>query len=40
MRRIDAPAEDVEEGMRTYPWPEEFVSAVTAGQPDQRPGRR
>ncbi|MFC3894622.1 hypothetical protein ACFOWZ_24340 [Lentzea rhizosphaerae] len=40
LRRIDAPAEDVEEGMRTYPWPEEFVSAVTAAEPDQRPDRR
>ncbi|GLY49603.1 hypothetical protein [Lentzea sp. NBRC 102530] len=40
LRRQDAPAQDVEEGMRTYPWPEEFVSAVTAGDPDQRPDRR
>ncbi|WP_329789833.1 hypothetical protein V1227_37365 [Lentzea sp. DG1S-22] len=40
LRRIDAPTEDVEEGVRTYPWPEEFVSAVTAAEPDQRPGRR
>lgn len=40
LRRIDAPAEDVEEGMRTYPWPEEFVSVVTAAEPDQRPDRR
>jgi len=40
LRRIDAPTEDVEEGMRSYPWPEEFVSAVTAGEPDQRPDRR
>ncbi len=40
LRRLDAPAEDVEEGMRTYPWPEEFVSAVTAAEPDQGPPRR
>lgn len=40
LRRAEAPAEDVEEGMRTYPWPEEFVSAVTAGEPDQGPARR
>ncbi|MDX3655822.1 hypothetical protein PV646_00765 [Streptomyces sp. ID05-26A] len=40
LRRLDAPTEDVEEGLRTYPWPEEFVSAVTAGEPDQRPDHR
>ncbi|MFS8098532.1 hypothetical protein LFM09_15485 [Lentzea alba] len=40
LRRSEAPTQDVEEGMRTYPWPEEFVSAVTAGEPDQRPHRR
>ncbi|MFD9705572.1 hypothetical protein [Lentzea sp. NPDC059081] len=40
LRRLDAPAEDVEEGLRTYPWPEEFVSAVTAAEPDQGPDRR
>ncbi|SEQ46990.1 hypothetical protein SAMN05216188_103136 [Lentzea xinjiangensis] len=40
LRRIDAPTRDVEEGMRTYPWPEEFVSAVTAAEPDQRPDHR
>jgi hypothetical protein len=40
LRRIDAPAEDVDEGVRTYPWPEEFVSAVTAAEPNQRPDRR
>jgi hypothetical protein len=40
LRRLEVPAQDVEEGVRTYPWPEEFVSAVTAGEPDQRPPRR
>lgn len=40
LRRAEAPTEDVEEGMRTYPWPEEFVSAVTAGEPDQGARRR
>jgi hypothetical protein len=40
LRRAEAPTQDVEEGMRTYPWPEEFVSAVTAGEPDQGPVRR
>ena len=40
LRRAEPPAQDVEEGMRTYPWPEEFVSAVTAGEPDERPRRR
>lgn len=40
LRRAETPAQDVEEGMRTYPWPEEFVSAVTAGEPDQGPARR
>lgn len=40
LRRAEPPAQDVEEGMRTYPWPEEFVSAVTAGEPDQGPARR
>ncbi|MFD5825770.1 hypothetical protein [Lentzea sp. NPDC060358] len=40
LRRLDPPAEDVEEGLRTYPWPEEFVSAVTAAEPDQGPDRR
>ncbi|MGZ3143315.1 hypothetical protein ACVDFE_15235 [Lentzea chajnantorensis] len=40
LQRSEAPAEDVDRGMRTYPWPEEFVSAVTAGEPDQRHGRR
>lgn len=40
LRRAEAPAQDVEEGMRTYPWPEEFVSAVTAGNPDQGAARR
>ncbi|WP_434440653.1 hypothetical protein [Lentzea sp. E54] len=40
LRRIDAPAQDVGEGLRTYPWPEEFVSAVTAAEPDQLPDRR
>lgn len=40
LRRGDAPTEDVEEGMRTYPWPAEFVSAVTAGEPGQRLDRR
>jgi hypothetical protein len=40
LRRIDAPTQDVEEGMRTYPWPEEFVSAVTAAEPDQEADRR
>ncbi|MFI6102054.1 hypothetical protein ACIA8G_41430 [Lentzea sp. NPDC051213] len=40
LRRAEAPTQDVEEGMRTYPWPEEFVSAITAGEPDQRLDRR
>ncbi|SDG92362.1 hypothetical protein SAMN05216553_113132 [Lentzea fradiae] len=40
LRRLDPPAEDVDEGLRSYPWPEEFVSAVTAAGPDQRPDRR
>lgn len=40
LRRTEVPAEDVDEAMRTYPWPEEFVSAVTAAEPDQRPARR
>jgi hypothetical protein len=40
LRRIDAPAGDADEGVRTYPWPEEFVSAVTAAEPDQGPARR
>ncbi|WP_052685077.1 hypothetical protein [Lentzea aerocolonigenes] len=40
LRRAEAPTQDVEEGMRTYPWPDEFVSAVTAGEPDQGPARR
>lgn len=40
LRRSEPPTQDVEEGMRTYPWPEEFVSAVTAGEPDQAPHRR
>lgn len=40
LRRTEAPAQDVEEGLRTYPWPEEFVSAVTAGEPDQGAARR
>ncbi len=35
LQRSDAPIQDVEEGMRTYPWPDEFVSAVTAGAPDE-----
>ncbi|MEV6241413.1 hypothetical protein [Lentzea sp. NPDC051838] len=40
LRNTETPTQDVEEGMRTYPWPEEFVSAVTAGEPDQGPARR
>ncbi|GAB2844724.1 hypothetical protein [Lentzea nigeriaca] len=40
LRRTEPPARDVDEAMRTYPWPEEFVSAVTAGEPDQGPARR
>ncbi|ANZ38645.1 hypothetical protein BBK82_23865 [Lentzea guizhouensis] len=40
LQRSEAPAEDVDRAMRTYPWPEEFVSAVTAGEPDQETERR
>lgn len=40
LRRTEAPTEDVDEAMRTYPWPEEFVSAVTAAEPDQGSARR
>lgn len=40
LRRTEVPAEDVDQAMRTYPWPEEFVSAVTAAEPDHGPGRR
>ncbi|HEX7301323.1 hypothetical protein [Lentzea sp.] len=40
LRRLDTPGQDVEEGLRTYPWPAEFVSAVTAAEPDQGPARR
>jgi len=40
LRRAEAPTQDVDRAMRTYPWPEEFVSAVTAGEPDQGSARR
>ncbi len=40
LQRGEAPAQDVDNAMRTYPWPDEFVSAVTAGEPDQGPARR
>ena len=37
---VEVLTEDVDEAMRTYPWPEEFVSAVTAAEPDQGSARR
>jgi hypothetical protein len=40
LRRAEAPTQDVDQAMRTYPWPGEFVSAVTAGEPDEGPARR
>lgn len=40
LRRQDAPAVDIDPDMRTWPWPDEFVSAVTAARPDQELGPR
>lgn len=40
LRRQDTPDTDIDPGLRTWPWPEEFVSAVTSGTADQRPAPR